>query len=126
MLLGHPDQDVVISAYVLYVAYRLPAPRVTVTSLAEPFLFTQQRQILFYVHPVVRITLVFLGQEACVLEMAEADSVGGPRQPGPVRFNYVFRYTVDDARQVFGATGYALFGVCLLYTSDAADDSVYV
>ncbi|MNZ71404.1 hypothetical protein D3C78_897650 [compost metagenome] len=106
--LGHPGEDVVVAAHVLYEMHGFAAARITIAGLAEPLLLRQARQHLLYVEPLVRVQALLLGQLAGVFEVRAADVVGGEGEPGAIRFLDAFRQVVADLHEVLAAAVDAL------------------
>src|SRR6185437_14123639 len=64
--------------------HRLPAARVTTLGPIRPALLCEQRQAHAHVGPRIGVLALRLRDDARVLQMAEADVVGGDGEPGTV------------------------------------------
>src|SRR5882762_790490 len=86
-----PLQDGKKAAYLFDEAYRLPAARIAALGLAVPALLREPGQVLADIRPGIRVLALRLSQNAGILEMPEADVVGGEREPGAIGFRHVLR-----------------------------------
>jgi hypothetical protein len=78
-------EDVVVVADVVHELHRLAAARVAVLERLERLRVGELRDHLAHVLPLVGIEVRALREDARVLEVADADVVGGERQPRAVR-----------------------------------------
>ena len=71
-----------------------------IPGLLIPFFLFKQRQVVFNLHPLVRVGVIFFCQHSGIVKMAKTYIVGSQCKPAAVGFRNAFRYPLEHLFEI--------------------------